>query len=42
MKPKHLMRAVEDLFNAYDPTIQTLDSYISDSLGDCDSPEADP
>ena len=42
MKPKYLMRACEDLYNGFNPVIQTLDSYISDSLGDCSSPAADP
>ena len=42
MKTSHLMTACEDLHNGFNPITQTLDAYIFDALGDCDSPEADP
>ena len=42
MKPAALIAAVEQLYNDFNPSVETLDSYISDTLGDCDSPSADP
>jgi len=42
MKPVALMQAVESLYNSFNPKMQTLDSYIEDTLGDCDGPDADP
>ncbi len=42
MKAKNLMKACEDLYNGFNPKIQTLDAYIEDTLGDCDSLDADP
>jgi hypothetical protein len=41
-KTRQLMAACEQLYNAFNPLVQTLDAYIYDALGDCDSADADP
>jgi hypothetical protein len=41
-RSRHLMRACEDLYNGFNPVTQTLDAYVFDQLGDCDSAQADP
>eukprot|EP00518_Triparma_eleuthera_P020581 CAMPEP_0197568860 /NCGR_PEP_ID=MMETSP1320-20131121/38021_1 /TAXON_ID=91990 /ORGANISM="Bolidomonas sp., Strain RCC2347" /LENGTH=40 /DNA_ID= /DNA_START= /DNA_END= /DNA_ORIENTATION= len=40
MKPDVLMESALRLYSAYNPKTQTLDSYLDDCLGDCDSPSA--
>lgn len=42
MKRKQLIKTCEELFTEFNPIIQTFDSFIHDTLGDCDSPEAPP
>ena len=36
------MKACSDQYTNFNPKTQTLDAYLSDTLGDCDSPQADP
>ena len=36
------MKYALDLYSQYNPKTQTLDSYIDDTLGDCDSVDAKP
>ena len=42
MTPSALLSSIQDLYTSFNPKVQTLDSYIEDKLGDCDSERADP
>ncbi|GMH93686.1 hypothetical protein TL16_g12696 [Triparma laevis f. inornata] len=42
MQPAILMKYALELYSSFNPKTQTLDSYLSDTLGDCDSSTAPP